>query len=65
MKVNTQKTEVIVSNRKGYEKSEDDTKLKQTREFKYLGPIIAVEGGTEKAVRQRIKDGWQKWREVE
>ena len=68
MKVNTQKTEVMVSSRDGYEEinvtSEDGTRLKQTREFKYLGSVIAEEGGTEKAVRQRVKDGWQKWREV-
>ena len=68
MKVNTQKTEVMVSSREGYEEinvtSEDGTRLKQTREFKYLGSVIADEGGTEKAVRQRVKDGWQKWREV-
>ena len=30
---------------------------------KYIGSVIAEEGGTEKPVRQRIKDGWQKWKE--
>lgn len=60
MKVSTQKTEVTVSNGEGYEEinvtSEDGIRLKQTREFKYLGSIMAGGGGTEKAVRQSKTD---------
>lgn len=45
MKVNTQKTEVMVSSREGHEEisvtSEDGRRLKQTNEFKYLGSVIA------------------------
>ena len=68
MKVNTRKTEVMVSSREGNEDinitAEDGQVIEQTREFKYLGSILTEEGGTEKAVRQRIKVVWQKWREV-
>jgi len=68
MKVNTQKTEVMVSSREGHEEitiiSEDGGRLKQAEEFKYLGSVIAEEGGTEKAVRKRVKEAWHKWREV-
>ena len=38
--------------------------LKQVEEFKYLGSVIAEEGGVEKAVRKRVKEAWNKWREV-
>ena len=68
MKVNTQKTEVMVSSREGHEEiniiSEDGGRLKQSREFKYLGSVLAEEGGTEKAVRQRVKEAWSKWKDV-
>lgn len=68
MKVNTQKTAVKVSSNEGYEElnvtSEDGTGLKQIREFKYLGSVTAEGGRTEKAVRQRVKDEWRKWREM-
>ena len=68
MKVNTSKTEVMISSREGREElnvsSEDGERLKQTNEFKYLGSTLAEEGGTEKAVRQRVSEGWRKWREV-
>ena len=32
--------------------------------FKYLGGIITEEGGTEAAVKARIKEAWRKWDEV-
>ena len=68
MEVNTQKTEVMGSSREGHEEiniiSEDGGRLKQAEEFKYLGSVIAEEGGTEKAVRKRVKEAWHKWREV-
>ena len=66
--VNAQKTEVMLSSREGHEEiniiSEDGGRLKQAEEFKYLGSVIAEEGGTEKAVRKRVKEAWHKWREV-
>ncbi|XP_064106851.1 uncharacterized protein LOC135215829 [Macrobrachium nipponense] len=43
---------------------EDDTFLKQNSEFNHLGSTIAEEGGTKKAVRQKVKEAQQKWREV-
>ena len=68
MKVNMRKTEVMMSSREGNEEinitDEDEQRIQQTREFRYLGSVLAEEGGTEKAVRQRIKAVWQKWKEV-
>ncbi|XP_063865384.1 uncharacterized protein LOC135103270 [Scylla paramamosain] len=59
MKVSTQKTEVMVSSREGYEEinvtSEDVIRLNQTREFKYLGSVIAEEGGTEKCKTRSLR----------
>ena len=67
LKVNLGKTKTMLSCRGGYEEvniqQEDGTKLKQNNEFKYLGSVIA-EGGTEKAVRHRVKEAWRKCREV-
>ena len=68
LKVNIGKTESMVSSKGGQEEvkieAEDGTVLKQSNEFRYLGSVLAEEGGTEKAVRQRVKAAWQKWREV-
>ena len=68
LKVNLGKTEMMVSCKGGQEEVniqlEDGTALKQSNEFKYLGSVLTEEGGTEKAVRQRVKVAWQKWREV-
>ena len=68
LKVNLGKTELMVSCKGGQEevniRLEDGTELKQSREFKYLGSVLAEEGGTEKAVRQRVREAWRKWREV-
>ena len=33
-------------------------------QFKYLGVTFSEEGGSETAVRARVKAGWQKWREL-
>ncbi|XP_064120190.1 uncharacterized protein LOC135224796 [Macrobrachium nipponense] len=68
LKVNTGKTELMISSREGHEEVnigvEDGTVLKQNIEFNYLGSIIIEEGGTVKTVRQRQKEAWQNWREV-
>ena len=68
LKVNINKTEVMVSSKEGHEEvfvqAENGTRLKQSDEFRYLGSMIAEGGGTEKAVRHRVKEAWQKWREV-
>ena len=68
LKINLGKTEVMASCKGGHEEVNiqlgDGTVLKQSNEFRYLGSILTEEGGTEKAVRQRVKEAWQKWREV-
>ena len=43
---------------------EDGGRRKQAEEVKYLGSVIAEEGGTEKAVRKWLKEAWYKWREM-
>ncbi|KAK7073245.1 mau2 chromatid cohesion factor [Halocaridina rubra] len=62
LKVNPGKTELMVSSKGGQEEvnlqMEDGTVLSQSSEFNYLGSVLAEEGGTEKAVRQRVKEAW-------
>ena len=38
--------------------------LKQVDCFKYLGTVMETEGGSNKAVKQRVKSAWMKWREM-
>ncbi|XP_066959111.1 uncharacterized protein [Macrobrachium rosenbergii] len=61
-------TGLMISNREGHEEIniqvEDVTVRKQNTVFNYLGSIITEEGGTEKAVRQRVKEARRKWREA-
>ncbi|XP_063615873.1 uncharacterized protein LOC134789075 [Penaeus indicus] len=38
--------------------------LKQTDSFKNLGTEIAKNGRSAEAIKQRVKSGWNKWREV-
>lgn len=58
----------MVSSGVGHEEisvtSEDSRRLKQTSEFKHLGSITEEKGGTEMAMRQRVRDVRQKWRDV-
>ena len=53
----------MVSCKGGHEEvniqTEEGTVLKQSDEFKYLGSVLAEEGGTERAVRQRVKEAWK------
>ena len=65
--MNTGKTEVMVSGRNGTKvniKDKDGRELNQVDQFKYLGVTFSEEGGSETAVRARVKAGWQKWREL-
>ncbi|XP_066987509.1 uncharacterized protein [Macrobrachium rosenbergii] len=62
--LNIGKTELMTSSREGHEGVnilvEYGTVPKQNNELNYSGSIITEEGGTEKAVRQRVKETWQK-----
>jgi len=42
----------------------DDTRIEEVSSFCYLGDLIGVEGGAERAVRMRIAAAWSKWREL-
>ena len=67
LKVNTGKTEVMVSGRNGTNvniKDKEGRELNQVDQFKYLGVTYSEEGGSETAVRARVKAAWQKWREL-
>jgi len=68
LQVNMSKTEGMMSSKTGREemnlRSEDGRRIQQSTEFKYLGSVFTEEGGTEKAVRQRVKEVWRKWKEV-
>ena len=66
LKVNTGKTEVMVSSKAETRitvKDKNDDKLNQVDRFKYLGVTVSKEGGFEQAVRARITAAWNKWRE--
>ena len=65
--MNTEKTEVMVSGRSGTLvniKDKGGRDLNQVDQFKYLGVTFIEEGGSETAVRARVKAAWQKWREL-
>ena len=67
LRVNSKKTEVMVSSKLGKKvqiKDGNNVELKQVKEFCYLGTVIEEKGGCSKAVRARIGKAWQKWREV-
>ena len=67
LKVNTGKTEVMVSSRRGTEvniKDNQGTSLRQVNKFKYLGVIISEKEGSEEAVGARINAAWGKWRDI-
>ena len=67
LKVNTGKTEVMVSSLKGTTAAIKDNKgttLKQVETFKYLGTTFNQKGGSEEAIRARVRAAWAKWREI-
>ena len=61
LKVNTGKTEVMVSSRRGTKSNIKDSQSRQVNKFKYLGVTISEEGGSsEEAVRARGSAAWDK-----
>ena len=69
LKMNTRKSEVMVSRRNGRQavvtvRDVDGAEWKQAQEVKYLGSEINTEGGTTSAIKQMIKAAWIKWREA-
>ncbi|XP_047482494.1 uncharacterized protein LOC125034637 [Penaeus chinensis] len=68
LKMNMKKTVVMRSSkgakRKINIKVESSAKYEQVEEFKYRGSTMASEGGCERAVKDRVKAAWAKWREV-
>ena len=66
LKVNIEKTEVMVSSRRGTKANINDsqgTSLGQVNKFKYLRVTIS-EGGSEEAVRARVSAAWGKWTDL-
>ena len=67
LKVNINKTEVMVSSRSKIVvniKDRNGKKLNQVNSFKYLGVTLGEDGGPEHAVRARIRAAWQKWKDL-
>ena len=65
--MNWGKTEEMVSGRNGTKvniKDKEGKELNQVDQFRYIGVTFSEEGGSETAVRARVKAGWQKWREL-
>ena len=67
--MNARKSEVLVAERGGGAEAEIQgahrTKLEQTARFKYLGSMIATEGGVVEAVIQKANAAWVKWRNTD
>ena len=68
MKVNSDKSEVMVCRKSGDEELQiqdaNGQTLNQVKQFRYLGSVLQDRGGCEKEVKERVKSAWQKWREV-
>ena len=68
LKVNVDKTEVMVSSKEGGDRiaiqENRGSVIKQVEKFKYLGSTLSQDGGCETDVDSRIKAAWGKWREV-
>ena len=67
LKVNTGKTEMMVSSRRGTKaniKDRQGTSLRQVNKVKYLGVTVSEEGRSEEAVRARVSAAWGKWRDL-
>ena len=66
MKMNVKKTVSMTSGksktkRKINIKDTGGATLSQVEDFVYLGSTVDSNGGSEKAVRERVKAGWKKW----
>ena len=68
LKMSAEKPEMMVMERKQETSIKfvdtNGKELKQVDCFKYLGTVMETEGGSNKAVKQRVKSAWMKWREM-
>ena len=67
LKVNVEESEVMVAARTrcGIKiVDRNGQELKQVSEFKYLGSVFEEDGRCEADVKERIRAGWSKWKEV-
>ena len=68
LKVNVEKTEVMVSSKEGGDRVAIQeirgSVIRQVETFRYLGSTLSQGGGCEVEVESRIKAAWGKWREV-
>jgi hypothetical protein len=68
LKLNANKSEVLVMECEGNTQvtitDNNNIRLKQTDSFKYLGTELSKNSTSLDAVKQRVKAGWNKWREV-
>ena len=67
LRVNTAKTEVMVSSKERENINVVDrhnNQLKQTEAFKYLGSTLTETGSCEREVAARVNAAWNKWRKL-
>ncbi|XP_064085365.1 uncharacterized protein LOC135200687 [Macrobrachium nipponense] len=68
LKVNVNKTEVLLSSREDGDRiviqERRGLNIKQAEKFRYIGSTLSQEGGCEAEVDSSIKAVWGKWREV-
>ena len=68
LKVNVAKTETLVCKKGGGRvlrvRNVHGEKIRQVKEFKYLGRMLCEGRGSSRDVQKRVKAGWRKWGEV-
>ena len=64
MRVSREKTEYLCLGSQEDQVHMAGSQLKRVDDFKYLGSMIQMDGGTEKEVAKRIQAGWGAWRKV-
>ena len=68
LKVNSRKTEVLVSAKgsgnRGEIRDQYNQEIKQVGKFCYLGTVINECGGSREEVKSRVNKAWAKWRET-
>ena len=68
LKISAEKSKILVMERKRETVVKivdtNGRELGQVEDFKYLGSVMGAEGGSWKAVKQRAKVAWMKWRDM-
>ena len=66
MKVSRSKTEYLCINAGNEDETVkmEDAKVPRVKEFKYLGSTVQESGSCDREVKERVQEGWYRWRRV-